>query len=59
VKLEGLSCAQTGTDGDAALVTCQGRLIATYGNEDQEIDLSARTYRLVEQGGDWLVCGAQ
>ena len=58
-KLEGLSCAKTGTDGDATLVTCQGKLIATYGSEDQELDLSTRTYRVVEQGGDWLVCGAQ
>jgi len=58
-KLEGLSCAKIGTDGDATLVTCQGKLIATYGSEDQELDLSTRTYRVVEQGGDWLVCGAQ
>ena len=58
-KLDGLSCAKTGTDGDAMLVTCQGKLTATYGSEDQELDLSTRTYRVVEQGGDWLVCGAQ
>jgi hypothetical protein len=58
-KLDGLSCANTGTDGDTALVTCEGKLIATYGNEDQELDLSTRTYRVIEQGGDWLVCGTQ
>ena len=58
-KLDGLSCAKTGTDGDTALVTCEGKLIATYGNEDQELDLSTRTYRVIEQGGDWLVCGTQ
>jgi hypothetical protein len=58
-ELEGLSCAKTGTDGDAALVSCQGKIIATYGKESQELDLSVRTYRVVEQGGDWLVCGVQ
>jgi hypothetical protein len=59
VRLEGLDCATTGSDGDTTLVTCQGRLIASYGNEDQELDLSTRTYRVIEQGGYWLVCGAQ
>jgi hypothetical protein len=58
-RLDGLSCARTGSDGDTALVTCKGKLIATYGNEDQELDLSTRTYRVIEQGGDWLVCGTQ
>jgi len=56
-KLDNLSCKQTGTDGDKALVLCQGKIIATYNNENQEIDLSARTYVLVNQGGEWLVCG--
>ena len=56
-KLENLACQQTGTEGDKALVLCQGKIIATYNNENQEIDLSARTYVLVNQSGDWLVCG--
>ena len=57
VRLDGLSCSVTGTDGDTTLVTCQGKIIATYNNEDQEIDLSVRTYHVVNQGGDLLVCG--
>jgi hypothetical protein len=59
IRLENLACRQTGTEGENALVLCQGKIIATYGNEDQEIDLSARTYVLVNQGGEWLVCGEQ
>ena len=58
-KLDGLACTQTGTDGDTALVLCQGKIIATYNNEDQELDLSVRTYQVVQEGGDWLVCGAR
>jgi len=57
--LEGLSCAQTGTDGDKALVTCQGKIIASYQGELQEFDLSARTYIAENSTGEWLVCGAQ
>ena len=57
--LEGLSCAQTGTDGANALVTCQGKIVASYNGELQEFDLSARTYVAENSTGEWLVCGAQ
>ena len=59
VRLEGMACEQTGTDGATALVLCSGNIIATYDNEDQELDLSTRTYQVVQEGGDWLVCGAR
>jgi hypothetical protein len=58
-KLDGLACTQTGTVGDTALVLCKGKIIATYNNEDQELDLSTRTYQVVQQDGDWLVCGTR
>ncbi|MRR30005.1 hypothetical protein EG834_06745 [bacterium] len=56
-RLEDLSCSITGTEDGTALVACQGKLIATYNGEDQDLDLSVRTYQVVEQGGNWLVCG--
>jgi hypothetical protein len=58
-RLEGLACEQTGTEGETALVLCNGKIIATYTNEDQEIDLSTRTYEVTQEGGDWLVCGTR
>lgn len=58
-KVDGLSCQQSGTDGDTALVDCTGKLVLSYNGEDQELDLSTRTYRVVEEGGNWLVCGVQ
>jgi hypothetical protein len=58
-KLDGLACTQTGTDGGTALVLCTGKIIATYNNEDQELDLSVRIYQVVQEGGDWLVCGTR
>ena len=58
-RLEGLACEQTGTDGDTALVLCNGKIIATYNDEDQELDLSVRSYQVVQEGGDWLVCGVR
>lgn len=58
-SLENVSCIQTGTEGDTALVLCTGNIVASYNNEDQRLDLSVRTYQVVEEGGDWLVCGTR
>lgn len=58
-KLDNVSCKQTGTDGNTALVQCTGNIIATYNNEDQKLDLSTRTYQVTQEGGDWLVCGTR
>lgn len=58
-RLDGTACEQTGTDGDTALVLCQGKIIATYNNEDQELDLSVRTYEVSQESGEWLVCGVR
>lgn len=58
-RLEDVSCSQTGADGDTALVLCTGNIVATYNNEDQKLDLSVRTYQVIQQGGDWLVCGTR
>jgi len=56
-RLENLSCATSGKDGATTLVSCQGKIIATYNNEDQQLDLSVRVYQVVQQGGEYLVCG--
>jgi hypothetical protein len=58
-RLENLSCSNTGADGATTLVLCSGNIIATYNNEDQQLDLSVRTYQVVQQGGDWFVCGTR
>jgi hypothetical protein len=55
--LEGLACEQVDSGEGAATVVCQGRIMASYQDEVQEFDLSGRTYQMVEQRGDWLVCG--
>lgn len=56
-RLEGLSCNVTGTSGSTSEVSCQGKILATYNNEDQTLDLSVRVYQVEKQGGDYLVCG--
>lgn len=55
--LKGVACKQTGTDGSNTLVTCTGQIVASYNGENQNLDLSGRTYLVTQQGGEWLVCG--
>jgi hypothetical protein len=56
-RLENMACSVVSTDGTLTQVNCLGKILATYNNEDQEIDLSLRTYQVVQQGGEYLVCG--
>jgi len=56
-KLDSVACSQTGVDGTNALVNCTGKILITYNTENQELDLSLRTYEVSQSGGDWLVCG--
>lgn len=58
-RLEGLSCSETGSDAEGTQVTCQGKIITTYDNEESELDLSRFTYNVVQQDTNWLVCGYQ
>ncbi|MDX9863294.1 MAG: hypothetical protein RBT34_00670 [Anaerolineaceae bacterium] len=56
-SLDGMLCVEVGAEGDAVYVACEGAIKATYGNEQQEIPLTGRTYRVVKEGGEWLMCG--
>ena len=57
VSLVDMQCTQSGSDGDTALVTCGGHFLTSYDGEAMQIDLDTREYELVQQRGDWLVCG--
>jgi hypothetical protein len=56
-SLDGAVCTETGKEGDASLVTCEGKIVATYNNENQELPLNTRTYKAVQEGGEWRMCG--
>ena len=56
-RLSGLTCKTIGSEGATSQVSCQGKILATYNGEDQSFDLSARTYQVIQQGGEYLVCG--
>ena len=54
---ENIQCKSAGEDGDATLVSCTGKLVLDYNGEKQEINLADRTYRVVQEGGEWRMCG--
>ena len=58
-RLEGVSCSVSGESGEFSLVSCQGVIIATYGAEDTELPLEGRSYQMIEEGGEWRMCGYQ
>ena len=57
VRLEGVACHPAGESGDQTKVDCEGKIIANYGGEDQDILLSERTYLAVVEDGEWKMCG--
>jgi len=58
-RLDGLICTDAGSNGEFSLVKCQGIIIRTYNGEDQNMDLSTRNYQVIDQNGEFLVCGYQ
>jgi hypothetical protein len=59
ISLNNLQCQETGNEGEATLVHCTGEILATYGAEKMTIDLSQQTYKVVQESGDWRMCGYQ
>lgn len=54
--LNEVACSQTGTEGEDALVVCDGSLDLTYNDEIRAIELSSRTYTMTMEDGQWRVC---
>jgi hypothetical protein len=57
LKLKNLECQQAGQAGEYTLVSCSGVMIASYGAEDLEIDVAERNYRVIQESGEWRMCG--
>jgi hypothetical protein len=56
-SLVDLACVSGETVDDMTLVVCQGKIVATYNEEQQELDLSLRSYQTIKDGAEWRVCG--
>ena len=56
-ELQGFSCKETGQQGAATLVKCDGKIVATYGSDKMDFPLADRVHQVQNQGGVWKVCG--
>ena len=51
-RLEGATCTY---NEDSNTVTCEGSIVANYGQEDTEFPLAS--YNVVQEDGEWKWCG--
>jgi hypothetical protein len=58
-ELQNVECQDAGTKESVHLVTCTGKAVLDYNGEKQEIDLAAREYVVIQEGGEWRMCGYQ
>ncbi len=56
-KLKDVACQQIESNAGAAKVTCTGSIVSNYGSEIFNYDLTGRTYTVIQDGENWLVCG--
>lgn len=59
ITIEDLACQSGDQAGESTLVSCNGRIVASYGAEDLIIELNERAYETVREGGEWRMCGYQ
>jgi hypothetical protein len=57
--LENVACRDAGAESGGHRVTCTGKAVLDYNGEKQEVDLAARDYLVVQEGGQWRMCGYQ
>ena len=56
-QLEDVICATSGSDGGFTLVSCSGKITTTYQGEAREWSVSDNQYRVLDDGGEWRMCG--
>jgi hypothetical protein len=56
-ELVSVSCETVSEDGNSARVTCEGAISASYQGEAREFPLTGRTFLVVEENGEWRLCG--
>jgi hypothetical protein len=60
VTLENLSCQVDNETATEAEVSCRGKYLFSYdAGEDQELDLSGRSFSAILEAGEWRMCGYQ
>ena len=56
-RIESVSCKESGKEGQFTVVRCEGKMIKNYGGEDTTINLADRAFKMIQEDGQWRVCG--
>lgn len=56
-SLVDIACETVSEDGSTAKVACTGAISASYQGEAREFPLAGRTFLVVEENGEWRLCG--
>ena len=56
-ELQDFGCSVKSVEGDSAIVTCHGKIAASYGAEITDFPLEGREHTVVKEAGEWRICG--
>lgn len=55
--LDNVSCKDAGADSNTTLVACTGKIVTSYNGESRDWSVSDRQFKVVQDRGDWRMCG--
>ncbi len=58
-SLDGVTCKTAGSSGNATLVSCSGKIVTSYNGESRNWSVSDHQYKVVQEQGEWRMCGYQ
>jgi hypothetical protein len=56
-QLDSVSCKEAGADGNVTLVACTGKIVTSYNGESRDWSVSDKLFKVVQDRGDWRMCG--
>lgn len=56
-KLEGMKCKLENSEENEYFVSCDGKILTTYNDEQREFPLNRNNFRVISEGGEYYVCG--
>ena len=58
-SLDGVTCKAAGASGGSTLVSCTGKIVTSYNGESRDWSVSDHQYKVVQDQGEWRMCGYQ
>ena len=57
--LDNVACKDAATDNGVALVSCSGKIVTSYNGESRDWSVADKQFKVVQDRGDWRMCGYQ